>query len=1011
MPETQPVAGSLEEFKQAEEARTAPRVSGPRAAPRSAPRAATEEEFRGYQGSRSTSPTITSTLMAPVVGANIGVAEALGMPVDVVQSALNVVLPESLQIRQPLGGSESIMTGMGYLGADPRTVPPRSTLEHYLQSAGRGAGSAAALMMGPAGAARAGLEAALPRTVEIAKKVLGEYRSGAAPVANIAAGAGAETATEATRRIAPETSEYAPIIPMLAGMAGGVATGAAGEAVRQAGRGLASYFEPMFERGRQALVARGLLGSSEKPEALLARLHGAETFVPGAPPTTGQIDRGLAELERVFAGRYPDFAQRYAQQNEVRAEALNNIQRSGNPADLSAFIRREFEALDTLGEEEVKAAVAQATRRASEIGGELNPEEYGKLIRDTLQENKQAARMRRNALYDAIDPNKELNVVAEPIRADVDNFYRNLSPQEMPPAGEEANILRNISELPDVMRFADLTALDTRITEAMRAEKATSGESRIYQRLIEMKNAVQGAMFNAAENQANFERRALEQGQLPPESAMEARLRAAWGLQEPPPDQLTPNLSQDAVDRLQRAKEAHQKYVQTFRQGPIGDVLRGTGFADNYRLLDSNVANQFFRPGVEGFERAQAFKTAVGDNEQALNLMQDYAASSLRRAAENADGSIDPAKLASWLDRHQDALRAFPDLAARFSDAGTASEAVAQAMSNRVRATTDYQKGLLGRNFMNLTEGEDVTKTVGAIFNRRDAVRQFNELSSAARQNPDAFSGLRRAAADFIVNKFISPSFGPEGGEVNARQFVQFLSKNLPSLRTMFNDAEINGMMKIAADLQRASRVTPSGERQFAPEARTILAAISNQPEQGLMRQIGRGISNILPLGAFGGLGFWTLGPVGAAVFAGADAILMRARSAGLEKTADLMRAALLNPELAAQLVRQLPPPGSQEERSFIQNTIGQLARSGVQAAAGEDRENRREPQGARFAGGRVGRKSGGRLVRNDHAARAAALIRAAEAAKKAHNKTTEDILEQPDEAVAKALSIANKAI
>jgi hypothetical protein len=50
-------------------------------------------------------------------------------------------------------------------------------------------------------------------------------------------------------------------------------------------------------------------------------------------------------------------------------------------------------------------------------------------------------------------------------------------------------------------------------------------------------------------------------------------------------------------------------------------------------------------------------------------------------------------------------------------------------------------------------------------------------------------------------------------------------------------------------------------------------------------------------------------------------------------------------------------------------------------------------------------------LVRSDHASRAAALIRAAEAAKKAHNNTTKDILEQPDEAVAKALSIANKAI
>ena len=71
----------------------------------------------------------------------------------------------------------------------------------------------------------------------------------------------------------------------------------------------------------------------------------------------------------------------------------------------------------------------------------------------------------------------------------------------------------------------------------------------------------------------------------------------------------------------------------------------------------------------------------------------------------------------------------------------------------------------------------------------------------------------------------------------------------------------------------------------------------------------------------------------------------------------------------------------------------------------------RSQSENQRFAGGRVGRASGGRLVRTDHAARAASLIRAAEAAKKAHNRTTEDILEQPDEAVAKALSIANKAI
>lgn len=97
--------------------------------------------------------------------------------------------------------------------------------------------------------------------------------------------------------------------------------------------------------------------------------------------------------------------------------------------------------------------------------------------------------------------------------------------------------------------------------------------------------------------------------------------------------------------------------------------------------------------------------------------------------------------------------------------------------------------------------------------------------------------------------------------------------------------------------------------------------------------------------------------------------------------------------DTAGAIVRNIPP----EATRMVRSTMEGFQPTGSQAP--------------RQAGGRVGRASGGRLMRNDHSARAATLIRAAEAAKKAHNATTEGILEQPDEAVAKALSIANKAI
>ena len=59
-----------------------------------------------------------------------------------------------------------------------------------------------------------------------------------------------------------------------------------------------------------------------------------------------------------------------------------------------------------------------------------------------------------------------------------------------------------------------------------------------------------------------------------------------------------------------------------------------------------------------------------------------------------------------------------------------------------------------------------------------------------------------------------------------------------------------------------------------------------------------------------------------------------------------------------------------------------------------------------RAAGGRIGRKAGGRVSPDSEADR---LVRAAEAAKKDIGKGTEEILNAPDETVVKALKVANE--
>jgi len=64
---------------------------------------------------------------------------------------------------------------------------------------------------------------------------------------------------------------------------------------------------------------------------------------------------------------------------------------------------------------------------------------------------------------------------------------------------------------------------------------------------------------------------------------------------------------------------------------------------------------------------------------------------------------------------------------------------------------------------------------------------------------------------------------------------------------------------------------------------------------------------------------------------------------------------------------------------------------------------------GSRFAGGRIARKSGGRIMSAGSAAEK--LIAAAEKAKKGHSDTTSPLLDVPDEAITKALAIANEKI
>jgi hypothetical protein len=252
-------------------------------------------------------------------------------------------------------------------------------------------------------------------------------------------------------------------------------------------------------------------------------------------------------------------------------------------------------------------------------------------------------------------------------------------------------------------------------------------------------------------------------------------------------------------------------------------------------------------------------------------------------------------------------------------------------------------------------------------------------------------------------------------------QMYQFANKFSPEEKNMFR----TGLAAyIRTNPDDAAKVFASRDASILNQYRAILGdnTFNNIQSTMLVHGVSRNIRDIVArespvqrgvekIAGYGGIGSVlyalangiTVSPGHAIAAAGVSGAGFLSNVMGNARARQIVRLAMSdNPEDAARLAdmaRRQPAVARMIEE--INSGLSRIVMS-------------QDDQGApppRRAGGRVGRASGGRLMRNDHAARAAALIKAAEAAKKAHNATTEGILEQPDEAVAKALSIANKAI
>ena len=149
-------------------------------------------------------------------------------------------------------------------------------------------------------------------------------------------------------------------------------------------KGAKAAVEPLYEGGRQQILARALRASAgENADIVAQRMRGAAELVPGSAPTAAEVANsgGIAAMQRAASAVDPEsYATRAAQQNEARVASLRELAGSGGEREFYAAARES--AADALYKDAYKAGIdltvdattGQTLSKAQQAGrfGEIN---------------------------------------------------------------------------------------------------------------------------------------------------------------------------------------------------------------------------------------------------------------------------------------------------------------------------------------------------------------------------------------------------------------------------------------------------------------------------------------------------------------------------------------------------------------------------------------------------------------------------------------------------------------
>jgi hypothetical protein len=478
--------------------------------------------------------------------------------------------------------------------------------------------------------------------------------------------------------------------------------------------------------------------------------------------------------------------------------------------------------------------------------------------------------------------------------------------------------------------------------------------------------------------------------------------QGAANTNEPPKKPVEPpNMTEEQAQKYAQANKEYGEYAQTYKKGPVGNVLASDGFKGQYKTMDSAVAGKAVKQGASGYQTAKMFIDAAKKSPEAIEAMKENLLNKFRGALDN-DGMAQPGKFQRLRKDFDGAIKAIEEVSPGFSNLVSNPTKAAAELANfaeRKRLGLDAVKKEAASRFLGLTNEVEVQDRIGALLNSKSTtVENVKGLINSLGGNKDALDGIRRAATDWILRTDTnSARLGVGQSAALSFDRIDKLLKNREHvLKEFFTPEQMDVLRAVHKDLvmENSSIMATRTKGQSATGKNSLNASFEKLKE--LSKTQGINLFSVASAAATTyANGATSMLPT---LFAATAITGNQFRASGMSKIQNIVGQAVMDPVFARELVKRRMNQDPQTLMKVLTREFdNSLARSGF---ATENASNRKNERTKRASGGRIGKP-----MTPDQ------IIAGLERVRKAQQQQTEKILDKPDEAVVRALELANQHI